>query len=205
MIDITAESKDVADSPPNKTNQSLTQEGFDRFLICLEADRDRAGERYEDVRSGLVRFFEWRGCPYSEELADETINRVVLRLGRGEEFRDIYAYLYGVARMVRFEAIRESSRERAALEALSHIQTQQEEGDDLQTTVQCLRQCLEKLTTGNREMLQGYYNGGKGAKIERRKHLAEKLDLPLNALRIRVFRIREKLQTCVESCVHHAK
>lgn len=195
----------MADPLPNDRKWSLTEEAFDRFLHCLDEDRDRAGEKYEDIRGGLVRFFEWRGCSFSEDRADETINRVAKKLGLGEEFRDIYTYVYGVARLVRLEALRESSRERTALEALPHNQIPHEESEDLQTALECLKRCLERLSPENREMIEGYYQGEKSAKIEHRKRLAEKLALPLNALRIRACRIREKLQVCVGSCVDRAK
>ncbi len=195
----------MADALPNNRKWSLTEEAFDRFLHCLDEDRDRAGEKYEDIRGGLVRFFEWRGCPFSEDRADETINRVAKKLGLGEEFRDIYTYVYGVARLVRLEALRESSRERTALEALPHNQIPHEESEDSQTALECLKRCLERLSPENREMIEGYYQGEKSAKIEHRKRLAENLALPLNALRIRACRIREKLQVCVGSCVDRAK
>lgn len=195
----------MADTLPKDTKWSLTEEAFDRFLQSLDEDRDRAGEKYEDIRAGLVRFFEWRGCPFSEDRADETINRVAKKLGLGEEFRDIHTYAYGVARMVRLEAVRESSRERTALEALPQNQPAPDESDDLQTALECLKLCLDRLSSKNREVIEGYYQGEKSAKIEHRKRLAEKLALPLNALRIRACRIREKLQICVGSCVDSAK
>jgi hypothetical protein len=45
----------------------LTADTFTRLLHRLDADRERAGEKYEDLRRTLIRFFEWRGAPYPEE------------------------------------------------------------------------------------------------------------------------------------------
>ena len=55
---------------------ALTQESFAALLLFLDADRERAGEKYEELRRTLIRFFEWRGAPFPEEHADETLNRV---------------------------------------------------------------------------------------------------------------------------------
>src|SRR5258705_1304439 len=58
----------------------LKPEAFDRLLDSLGEDRESAGKRYLEIRSNLVRFFEWRGSPVPEDHADETINRVAKRI-----------------------------------------------------------------------------------------------------------------------------
>jgi DNA-directed RNA polymerase specialized sigma24 family protein len=58
---------------------------------------------------------------------------------------------------------------------------------------------MQNLSAQNRELIIKYYQGEKGNKIKNRKDLAESLGIPPNALRIRVHRIREKLETEVES------
>lgn len=77
----------------------LSQEAFDTFLAWLDADRDRAGEKYEEIRRKLIRDFVHRDCLDAEELADETINRVIREL---PEIANTYAgdpasYVYAVA------------------------------------------------------------------------------------------------------------
>jgi DNA-directed RNA polymerase specialized sigma24 family protein len=57
------------------------------------------------------------------------------------------------------------------------------------------------LTKENRELLLAYYQADKQAKIDARKEFAERLNIPLNALRIRAFRLRERLRLCVLECV----
>src|SRR6266498_451331 len=64
---------------------TLTQEAFDKLLLSLDSDRNSAGAIYSETRGKLTRFFEWRGCPFPEDHADETINRVAKRLVEGEE------------------------------------------------------------------------------------------------------------------------
>ena len=60
--------------------QEITPEQFSSFLEWLNPDFERAGEEYERLRFRLCRFFSLRGCNFADELADETINRVVLKI-----------------------------------------------------------------------------------------------------------------------------
>ncbi len=66
----------------------LSKSSFDQFLANLDSDQNRAGQKYEALRQRLVKFFEWRACSYAEELADETIDRVVRKIDLGEEIKD---------------------------------------------------------------------------------------------------------------------
>src|SRR3989442_16018156 len=78
---------------------ALTADAFTKLLDRLGADRQRAGEKYEDLRRTLIRFFEWRGAPFPEEHADESFNRVARKLGEGLEIKNIGGYCYQVARL----------------------------------------------------------------------------------------------------------
>ena len=64
---------------------TLTQDAFDRLLIALGGDRDRGGEKYLEIRTNLTRFFEWRGCSFPEDHADETFNRIAKKIDEGEQ------------------------------------------------------------------------------------------------------------------------
>jgi len=77
----------VDGSASRKITADLTQEAFDRLLAWLDRDRERAGQRYEEIRSQLIKIFVCRGCVASEELADLTINRVA---GKLQEIVDSY-------------------------------------------------------------------------------------------------------------------
>lgn len=46
-----------------------------------------------------------------------------------------------------------------------------------------------------------YYEGKQGARIANRKRIAEELGMPMNGLRIRVHRVREKLEMCLINCL----
>ena len=86
-------------------NWSLSQEDFDALLAWLDSDRERAGIKYEQIRSSLIKIFTGRGCLDAEELADETINRVTRKIKDiKSEFRgDPALYFFGVAKMLLLE------------------------------------------------------------------------------------------------------
>lgn len=85
--------------PSLKKEWVLTREAFDKLLACLDRDRERAAEKYEEIRNALITFFEHRGCLSPQEYADETINRVARRLSEGKEIyaNNAASYFYGVA------------------------------------------------------------------------------------------------------------
>jgi hypothetical protein len=66
-----------------------------------------------------------------------------------------------------------------------------------------LDHCLDEIGVQHRTLILGYYEENKQAKIDNRKALAESFGIDLNALRIRVCRIRMKLEKCINECVKH--
>jgi len=180
---------------------ALTQEAFDELLSALDPDRESAAEKYLEIRGNLARFFEWRGCQFPEDHADETINRVAKRVSEGEEIRNPAGYFLGAARMLLLEIHKERAKERQALGELAYAESASYEFEELEPRVKCLERCLGNLSTENRELILQYYQGEKGAKIENRKRLTDRFKVPLNTLRMRALRLREKLQVCVEDCL----
>ncbi|MBI3650406.1 MAG: sigma-70 family RNA polymerase sigma factor [Acidobacteria bacterium] len=183
-----------------RASWNLTQEAFAKFLACLDANTTRAGELYEKIRAKLISFFAWRGFQFAEDHADEAINRVIRKIDEGEEIRDPSTYVYGVARMLILELAKEREKQNAAFDNLPPpIAPEAEADDDSQMRVECLQRCLQSLSPDNRALILGYYQEDKGAKVASRKLLAERLQIPLNALRIRALRLRDKLETCINS------
>ncbi|MCI0486466.1 MAG: hypothetical protein L0229_07680 [Blastocatellia bacterium] len=196
---------DVADAVTQKKTWSLTREAFDKFLDCLDGDREQAGCRYEKIRSKLISFFEWRDCPFPEDHADEAINRVVRKIDQGEELRDASEYVFGVARMLLLEIARARENEAKALNLLPVPHAEDGDSDESESRVECLRRCLEELPPEGRELITAYYHGERRSKIENRKRLAERLGIPPNALRIRACRLRERLAGCMDRCMKSLK
>lgn len=184
---------------------NLDQEAFDKLLLALGDDRDSGGKKYLEIRANLIRFFEWRGCPFPEDHADETINRMAKRVAEGEEVLNPSGYAIGVARLLLLEIIKGRQREQSALNEMTanaDVYAKEDDGDD--GRIECLRHCLDELSTDNRQLILDYYQGEKGDKIRNRKKLIERLGIPVNTLRMRALRLRERLQVCVEDCVSRA-
>ncbi|MBS1855141.1 MAG: sigma-70 family RNA polymerase sigma factor [Acidobacteria bacterium] len=184
----------------------LTQEAFDRLLEMLAGDRQVAAERYEAIRARLIRFFTWERAPLPEDHADETINRVAKRLSDGEEIKDAGGYFYGVARMVLREVMAETQRRARGAEEFERHERRMAEAehdrDQKQEAMDCLSRCLEHAGPRERSFIVRYYQGDKRNRIENRRRMAEELDLPLNALRNRALRLREKIENCVLKCIN---
>jgi DNA-directed RNA polymerase specialized sigma24 family protein len=184
---------------------TLTQEAFDRLLVALGGDRDSAAQKYLEIRTHLMRFFEWRGCSFPEDHADETINRIAKRVAEGEEILNYSGYAMGVARLLLLEINKGRQREQQALAEIgTSSEVYEEEPDDSESRLVCLRSCLQTLSADNRELILEYYQGEKGEKIQNRKKLMDRLGIPVNTLRMRALRLRERLQSCVETCVAEA-
>ncbi len=78
------------------------------------------------------------------------------------------------------------------------------EDEEHETRLRCLDDCLEELSAEDRVVILGYYQEEKRAKINFRKQMAGRLGVGLNALRIRAWRIRTKLEECVIKCLAEA-
>lgn len=192
--------------PPVTPRQkwTLTQEAFDKLLLVLGGDRDSGSQKYLEIRTNLTRFFEWRGCSFPEDHADETINRVAKKVAEGEEILNPAGYVMGVARLLLLEIIKGRQREQSALAEIGNSSEVYVDSDDGESRLICLRKCLQSLSSDNRDLILQYYQGEKGEKIRNRKKLIDQLGIPVNTLRMRALRLRERLQACVEECVAKA-
>jgi DNA-directed RNA polymerase specialized sigma24 family protein len=181
-----------------KKDWALTKESFDALLAWLDADPDIAADKYERIRARLVKIFVCRGCFDSEDLADETIDRVAGRLNDIEPTftGDPARYFYGVANKIHLEHMRRKPVPPPPPVA--------DDTDDDERDYECLERCMQKLSPDNRELVIQYYQEDQRAKIDHRKRLADQLGIAVNALRIRACRIRASLFACVQECVHGA-
>jgi DNA-directed RNA polymerase specialized sigma24 family protein len=186
----------------------LTPDGFGRLLDALDPDRDRAAEKYEQLRQTLIRFFEWRGAPFPEDHADETFDRVSRKLASRLEIANIRGYCYEVARLVWLEALKKPDRRFTALDAPGAIAppappAPETEVDDARLT--CLEECLAALPRDRRELILEYYRDESRARIDRRKLLAERFGLQRETLANRAQRLRNALERCVTECLRKGR
>ena len=207
------EPKFMSDSPLHKRDWVLTPDAFEILLLNLHAERERAGEEYERIRQKLLKLFKWRGCHDPEEYVDRTIDRVARRITDGVELRvrDRYLFFHGVALNILKEHWRGPARDSDTLDdlppslSLAHdpdeMREREEGRQEQERRLECLDECLQSLSAESRDLVTKYHQSEGRAKIEGRKDLAAMLKVPLNALRIRVFRIRTELEGCVDGCL----
>jgi RNA polymerase sigma factor (sigma-70 family) len=161
---------------------------------------ERAGEKYEIIRRKLVKYFDWHGAHFPEECADETINRVIRKL-ESEPIIDISTYCIGIARFVFLETLKKSDNRQVSLDELNPVAAAQPEEEEYIARQECLEHCLRELPVESRQLILQYYRDERRDKINNRQAMADQLGIPLNALRSRVQRIRDKLEQCVKSCM----
>src|ERR1700730_194256 len=182
---------------------ALTADSFAKLLSSLDTNRDRAGEKYEDLRRTLIRFFEWRGASFSEEHADEALNRTARKLSEGVEIRNVGGYCYEVGRLVLLESLKGQDRKREPLESV-RLETAVDpaaEADEKELRLLCLDDCLHALPAESRQLILDYYSYEFRSRVDLRRSLAEQFGLRREALANRAQRLRDRLEYCVISCV----
>ena len=187
-----------------KKTYAFQQQEFESLLNWLSDDREVAGEKYEQVRRGLIRFFRFKGCGNAEDLADETISRVAARINSLDVYKDtkVITYFYGFAANILFEYKRAVNREIAHDDSLllaSQIQPDSENDFDCRTA--CLRDCLNMLSAEDRRIFIEYYSDTTTKKMETRRKIAQRLNCEVKTLHVRVFRLRSSLKVCINKCV----
>jgi DNA-directed RNA polymerase specialized sigma24 family protein len=179
----------------------VTREGFDLLLAQLDAEREKAGEKYEVLRRKLIKFFGWWGSDDADELADEAFDRVARKLAAGEVVRDLNGYLVGVARLIFKEHVRGQIRMRATVEHLPREPSTADDPVDDEARHDCCENCLSKLQPQSRDLVVRYYQMHEHNRAGEREALSARMQIPLNLLRVRAFRIRRKLGECLDACL----
>jgi DNA-directed RNA polymerase specialized sigma24 family protein len=176
-----------------KTTKEVTRESFEAFLRWL-CPKEDGGAEYERLRFRLTTFFAARNCRFPEDLADETINRVIVKINEQTVEKKL-AFCYGVAKNVFLESLRKEK---------NHVNI-----DDLEIAAkplepqfesECLEKCLSELSIENRTLIIDYFSENKTAKITLREKLSENLGITQTNLRMKIVRIKQKLKNCLVEC-----
>ena len=169
------------------------------MLARLDADPERAGAAYVELRRALLGLFTWRGALTPEECADETLDRLASRLNEGLQVDDVARFAHGIARLVLLEHWRRPDARRAPLEDAEPLRSPEEPEDD--RAHECLDRCLEELAPDGRDVILRYYVAQGRNRIDNRKRLAEALGISESALRNRAQRLRDRLEGCIRRCL----
>jgi DNA-directed RNA polymerase specialized sigma24 family protein len=194
LIPIGRIKNDMSTPPP-------TQEVFDKLLLCLDPDRERAGEEYEMLRLRLLTYFRSRACLCAEELADESLNRLAQKVAAGEPIREMTRYCYGLARLVWMEYLRDPITKNTSLDDLPALPTLMPDPLLQQERLDCFQHCLRRLTAEERQLIVSYWDHDQQSDSAARREMAARLGISPTALRIRVSRGKKKLKDCYYNCL----
>jgi RNA polymerase sigma factor (sigma-70 family) len=123
------------------------------------------------------------------------------------ELRETYlgnpsSYIHGMAKKVLFEYRRRRSN---IVELEASVSGNPNTTDfENEKMYGCLELCLSNLSAPSRELILDYYSEEYTRNRSSRKDLAEKLGVSLSQLRVRMYRTRRTLETCVKSCMEQA-
>lgn len=187
-------------SPPPSAGWDLHDRALRALLARLDSDLAAAGEKYEQLRRGLVKLFERRGATVPDVCADAAIDRIARKLDRGEDVDDVFRFAHGVARLVWLEQGRRPQAREVELDVAFALPDQAPtlEPDDPRTP--CFEECLRTLESEARALILKYYVDTRPDRIRARASLASSLGLTPNALRSRAQRIRDRLERCTIAC-----
>jgi predicted nuclease of predicted toxin-antitoxin system len=131
------------ESKPREKNQ-LTPAAFDLLLACLDPDRERAGEKYEEIRHKLISLLRLWGSPSPEDQTDEAINRVARMVEEKKTTAPLEQLFPGVARNVLRESWRHPESRRETTDELTPSQQPAVEPHDLERKIEHVNQETEQ-------------------------------------------------------------
>lgn len=182
---------------------------FEQLLEWLDDGVDSHGSIYLEMRRRLVSYFDRRNRPTADDLADQTLNRIAKTLEKDGAIaiRPPARYCYSVAKFVLLEDLRREQAQLRLRGTITELSTtgarrpEPEESFEIQEQrLQCLERCLQEMNPDQRALIVAYYRDERRQKIERRRNMARGLGITMNALSIRVGRIRTALEASVETC-----
>jgi DNA-directed RNA polymerase specialized sigma24 family protein len=200
-------------APPTlMKNENLTKEGFDRLMEWPGKDREAGALKYEAIRRDLIRYFGRSVGADAEELADETINRIIEKLPQisGSYTGDPKYLFFRYAQLARLEQTRKLARRKLPREddyrttgdlpdprTFAKAKAEAEAGEQANF---CLIECLRKLRPEERRIFLLYYQEGNRLQLDWRRSLAAEAGISLNALRLQIHRQKERLYACIVEC-----
>lgn len=188
-------------SPPGSSAAPDAGTAFDRLLSRLDADRETAGQKFEDLRRRLVRFFDWRGADAPDSCADVTLDRLAQKIDEGVTIASLHAYTFAVARLVHLEQARRPENRAVSLSDAPEDALVAPAPRSATPWHDCLDHALQGLDGDQRRLILRYYAHDKGDKVRDHAALAAELGISVSALRNRAQRVRDRLERAVADCV----
>ena len=168
---------------------------YEKLFALLEPATPSADAGFRICRLKLVKFFAWRRAADPSNLADETIVRLLRRVAQGHVIASAkpYNYVYGIADKVFKEQCRTRKKDDLIATALAEYRVPQVLTSGVPDD--CQQSCLKRLSANHRELLERYY-----IDHENREVIAAEHEMSINALRLKIYRIKQVFLRCCEEC-----
>lgn len=178
----------------------MKPENFEALLahLCPE-DREEAGRRYSVLHAKVALFLCLKGVSDPENDAHDALDRAGEKIRKGYNIPDIRSFCIGIAKNIWHERLRELEREKVAFENYQENIHDNRTEAEVERIMNLIKPCFEKLPADDRELLIKYYQVPPGLDGARQRcKLAESYKLNIGALRIRISRLRRRLEDCVK-------
>jgi len=178
--------------------KNLTAESYSLLLKAFSSNEVKAAAALSKLRDALVRFFQIKGDADAEESADETLDRVATKLTEAVLIEDLTKYSFGVARLVFLENLRKTQKAKKAFgQYQAETLLRQKAGEEIDDFA-FLRECFAELKDDEKQILQAYFADLPPVELdEKRRKLTASLGVSQNNLRLKIFRLRRRLEDCV--------
>lgn len=159
--------------------------GQEDWLRLLDQDPLQAEKKYEALRLKLVKFFEWNNASSPEDLAQDVMFKAFKRIAEGQNIyaENPHSYFFGFARKVLQEAWKGHKFDELGPDHGTFIPSAEHMLD--------LKRCLENLPDEERKLIVLYQS-------EEPSSLCIRMGISIDNLRLRIHRIRRKLQDCCD-------
>ncbi len=182
-------------------SERVSNEKINELLKALSPEGEEAATAYTKLQNSLVRFFQIKGDFDSLEAADLALDRVALKISQETKIDDLTKYAFGVARLIFFERLRQVEKERKAADGfyankIAEYKVKDEDSDIFRLH----RECFESLEIAEKKLLADYFLDLPYPKQnENRIQLSAKHSISMVNLRLKVFRLRKRLEECLRS------
>lgn len=179
----------------NHLNKSLQ-----KLIESCSSNQDEAAIAYNELRNSLVRFFQVKGDSDPDEAADLTLDRAALKISKNTSIENLMGYCLGVARFIFLERVKRTKKLNDAAAEFYRRRNSSEIFQETDDELFVFRECLEELTNAEKLFLRSYFVDLPSSELEkRRRQICVENDITPNTLRLKVFRLRQRLENCVKN------
>lgn len=176
----------------------MSPDEFARFLEHLSPDAEEASRLYMRLEKMFTGFFKMKGVSEAGRAADDTLDRAAVKIYAGAPVPNVESYCRGIAYNVLHEYWRRERREQTVYQRFIE-DLNNDSDEEIERIERLLQPCFEQLSDEERGFVQDYCQVLRGrARAEHRRQLAETMKTTVQALRMRMTRLRGILSECVQ-------